>query len=61
MHIVGGGELASEGAADGVCSLDDSAAPVGSWQRWQGVEGVRTQGLALHKFISSTETCLSHP
>ena len=49
MHIAGGGELASEGAAEGVRGLDDGAAPAGSWQGWQGVEGVRARELALHE------------
>ena len=48
MHIAGGGDLASEGAAEGVHGLDDGAAPVGSWQGWLGVQGVRTQELVLH-------------
>ena len=48
MHIAGGGELASEGAAEGVRSVDDGAAPAGSWQGWQGMEGVRAQELGLH-------------
>ena len=48
MHIAGGGELASEGAAEGVRGVDDGAAPGGSWQGWPGVEGVRAQELGLH-------------
>ena len=48
MHIAGGGELASEGAAEGVSCFDDGAAPAGSWQGWQGVEGVRAQELGLY-------------
>ena len=32
MHIAGGGELASEGVAEGVRGVDDGAAPAGSWQ-----------------------------
>ena len=48
MHIAGGGELASEGAAEGVRGVDNGAAPAGSWQGWQGVEGVRAQEPALH-------------
>ena len=48
MHIAGGGELASEGAAEGVRGVDDSAAPEGSWQGWPGVEGVGAQELGLH-------------
>ena len=48
MHIAGGGELASEGAAKGVRDLDNRAALAGSWQGWQGVQGVRAQELALH-------------
>ena len=47
MHIAGGGELASEGAAEGVRGVDDGAAPAGSWQGWPSVEGVRAQELAL--------------
>ena len=50
MHIAGGGELASEGAAEGVraCGVDNGAAPAGSWQGWPGVEGVHAQEPALH-------------
>ena len=47
-HIAGGGELASEGAAEGVRGVDDGAAPACSWQGWPRVEGVRAQELALH-------------
>ena len=47
MHA-GGGELASEGAAEGVHGLDDGTAPAGSWQGWPGVKGVRAQELGLH-------------
>ena len=48
MHIAGGGELASEGAAKGVRGVDDGATPAGSWQGWPSVEGVLAQELALH-------------
>ena len=48
MHIAGGGELASEGAAEGVRGVDNGAAPAGSGQGWPGVEGVRAQEPALH-------------
>ena len=48
MHIAGGSELASEGAAEGLRCLNDGSALAGSWQGWQGVEGVRAQELALH-------------
>ena len=48
MHIAGGGELASEGAAKGVLCVDNGAAPAGSWQGWPGVEGVLAQELGLH-------------
>ena len=48
MHIAGGGELASEGAAEGVLCVDNGAAPAGSWQGWPGVEGVHAQELWLH-------------
>ena len=48
MHIASGGELANEGAAEGMCCVDDGAAPAGSWQGWPGVEGVRAQELGLH-------------
>ena len=48
MHIAGGGELASEGAAEGVRSVEGCAAPAGSWQGWPGVKGVRAQELGLH-------------
>ena len=48
LHIAGGGELASEGAAEGVRGVDDGAAPAGIWQGWQGMEGVRAQELGLH-------------
>ena len=48
MHIAGGGEVASAGAAEGVRGVDDSAAPAGSWQGWPGVDGVRAQELGLH-------------
>ena len=48
MHIAGGGELASEGAAEGVRGVDDGAAAAGSWQGWPGVEGVRAQEFGLH-------------
>ena len=48
MHITGGCELASEGAAKSVRGLDDGVAPAGSWQGWPGVEGVRARELALH-------------
>ena len=48
LHIAGGGELAREGAAEGVRGVEDGAAPEGSWQGWPGVEGVRAQELALH-------------
>ena len=48
MHITGGCELASEGAAKSVRGLDDGVAPAGSWQGWPGVEGVHAQELALH-------------
>ena len=52
MHIAGGGELASEGAAEGVRGVDDSAAPAGSWQG---------KSLGCMQIISSAETSLSHP
>ena len=48
MHSAGGGERASEGAADGERCVDDSAAPAGSWQGWPGVEGVGAQEPVLH-------------
>ena len=48
MHIAGGSELASKGAAEGVRSVDECAAPAGSWQGWPGVGGVRAQELGLH-------------
>ena len=48
MHIAGGGELASEGAAECVRGVENGAAPTGSWQGWPGVEGVRAQELGLH-------------
>ena len=47
MHIAGGGELASEGAAEGVRGVDDGAAPAGSWQGWPSVEGVHAQEFVL--------------
>ena len=50
LHIAGGGELASEGAAEGVPGYppgQDGAAPAGSWQGWPGVKGVRAQELGL--------------
>ena len=40
--------LASAGAAEGMRSVDDGAAPAGSWQGWQGVEGLHAQELRLH-------------
>ena len=48
MHITGCGELASEGAAKGVCCLVYGVTEVGSWQGWSGVEGVCAQELVLH-------------
>ena len=48
LHIAGGGELASEGAAECVRGVKDGAAPTGSWQGWPGVEGVCAQELGLH-------------
>ena len=60
MHIAGGGELASEGAAEGVRCVEDGAAPAGSWQGWPGVEGVRYKSLGCMQFIASAES-LSHP
>ena len=48
LHIAGGGELAREGAAEGVRGVEDGAAPAGSWQGWPGVKGVRAQELGLH-------------
>ena len=50
LHIAGGGELAREGAAEGVRGdggVEDGAAPAGSWQGWPSVEGVRAQELGL--------------
>ena len=58
MHISGGSKLASEEAAEGVCGLDDGAAPEGSWQlvaRLPGIEGVRAQELALHAVHSKRQ------
>ena len=49
MHIAGGGELASERAAEGVRCVEDGAASAGSWQGWPGVKGVRAQELAVHR------------
>ena len=63
MHIAGGGELASEGAAEGVRCVDDGAAPAGSWQ---GAKVGRASKVCAHKslgcmqFIASAES-LSHP
>ena len=60
MHIAGGCELASEGAAEGVRGVDDGAAPAGSWQGWPGVEGVCVRELALHAVLRERRV-LSHP
>ena len=50
MHIACSGELASEGAAEGMSGVDDAVAPAGSWQDWPGVERskVCAQEHALH-------------
>ena len=55
MHIAGGGELASEGAAEGVRGVEDGAAPAGSWQGWPGVDLSRgeTHDPVLRSFINS--------
>ena len=54
MHIAGGGELASEGAAEGVRGVDDGAAPAGSWQV------CAHESLRCIQVIASAES-LSHP
>ena len=58
MHIAGGGELASEGAAEGVRGVDDGAAPADSWQGWPGVEGVRTRAWAAYSSSREQSPCL---
>ena len=58
MHIAGGGELASQGAAEGVRGVEDGAAPAGSWQGWQGV--CAHKSLGCMQFIANAES-LPHP
>ena len=55
MHIASCGELANDGVAGGMRGVDDGAAPEGSWQGWQGVEGVRPQELGLHAVHSERQ------
>ena len=59
MHITGGCELASEGAAKSVCGLDDGVAPAGSWQG-RALKVCTHKSLRCMQFIASAES-LSHP